>query len=96
VADHILTRLELRDHFTTIITAEDVSRGKPDPEGYLPAAARLKVTISDCIVVEDSSQGVAAAKSAGARCIALTTTHSHAELKQANLIVDELTSELLA
>jgi sugar-phosphatase len=50
-----------------LITAEDVRRGKPDPEGFLLAAARLGVPIEDCLVFEDSPAGVAAGKAAGAR-----------------------------
>jgi len=49
-----------------LITAEDVDRGKPDPRGFLLAAQRLKVPISECLVFEDSPAGVAAARAAGA------------------------------
>ncbi len=49
-----------------LITAEDVQRGKPDPEGFLLAARRLGVRIKECLVFEDSPAGVAAAKAAGA------------------------------
>ena len=49
-----------------MITAEDVQRGKPDPQGFLLGAARLGVPISQCLVFEDSAAGVAAAKAAGA------------------------------
>jgi len=50
----------------TLIAAEDVKQGKPNPEGFLKAAARLGVPISECLVFEDSPAGVAAAKAAGA------------------------------
>lgn len=50
-----------------LITAEDVRRGKPDPEGFLLAASRLDVPIRECLVFEDSAAGVAAAKAAGAQ-----------------------------
>jgi mannitol-1-/sugar-/sorbitol-6-phosphatase len=50
----------------TMITAEDVSRGKPDPQGFLLAAERLGVPIGECLVFEDSPAGVAAARAAGA------------------------------
>jgi len=49
-----------------MITAEDVQRGKPDPQGFLLAAQRLGVSIGECLVFEDSPPGVAAAKAAGA------------------------------
>ena len=50
----------------TLVVAEDVERGKPDPEGYLKAATLLGVPIAECLVFEDSAAGVAAAKAAGA------------------------------
>jgi len=50
----------------TLIAAEDVKQGKPNPEGFLKAAAMLGVPISECLVFEDSPAGVAAAKAAGA------------------------------
>ena len=49
-----------------MITAENVHRGKPDPEGFLLAAKQLGVPIRDCLVFEDSPAGVAAGKAAGA------------------------------
>jgi sugar-phosphatase len=49
-----------------LITAEDVRRGKPDPEGFLLGAQRLGVRTEDCLVFEDSPAGVVAAKAAGA------------------------------
>jgi sugar-phosphatase len=52
-----------------MVTAEDVRRGKPDPEGFLLAARRLNVDIEECLVFEDSPAGVAAAKAAGAHVV---------------------------
>ena len=66
-----------------LITAEDLSHGKPDPEGYLAAAARLAVPRPDCVVVEDAPAGLEAARAAGMRAIALTTTHSAKQLSAA-------------
>lgn len=57
-----------------MITAERVSQGKPDPEGYLLAARELGAAPSDCIVFEDAEVGLAAAQAAGMRVIALPTT----------------------
>lgn len=64
----------------TFICAEDVINGKPDPDVYLAAASGLGVAPSDCLVVEDAPAGIEAARAAGMRVIALTTTHSEAIL----------------
>src|SRR5437588_7993647 len=66
------------------VTAGDVKKGKPDPEGYLLAASRLGVVPADCVVVEDSPPGVAAGKAAGMRVIALLTTYPAAALMGAD------------
>lgn len=71
-----------------IVTADDVSVGKPDPEGYLKSATMLGVLPENCIVVEDSPSGVAAASAAGIPCIALTTTHTTDQLIAATKIID--------
>lgn len=73
-----------------LITADRVSRGKPDPEGYLAAAAALGLTAGGCIVVEDAPAGVEAARRAGMRCIAVTTTHRETELAEATAVVRQL------
>lgn len=67
-------RPEIRGFFDTIITAEDVRRSKPDPEGYLLAAARLGAGIDEAVVFEDSFSGLRAGKASGMAVIALTTT----------------------
>ncbi len=75
-----------------LITAEDVGRGKPDPEGYLAAALRLGVDPMDCIVLEDSPSGVKAGKLAGCVVIGIASTHRPDELSAADGIVPSLTS----
>ena len=60
-----------------IITAEDVTRGKPDPQGYKLAAERLGVDPADCLVFEDAPAGIAAGEAAGADVAVITATHSH-------------------
>jgi sugar-phosphatase len=55
-----------------LVTSDDVEHGKPDPEGYLQAAHRLKVSPRLCVVVEDAGAGIAAARAAGMRVIAVT------------------------
>ena len=73
-AELSLKRVGMHRAFDAIITAADVQRGKPDPEGYLKAAGALSVPIAKCVVIEDSISGIRAAKAAGARCLALATT----------------------
>lgn len=60
-----------------MVTAEDVSAGKPDPAGYRLAARRLDVDISECLIFEDAAVGIQAAEAAGADVIVITSTHEH-------------------
>ena len=76
--------------FQSIVTGQDVTEGKPSPQGFLLAAQRLGVEPKNCIVIEDAVAGVAAAKRAGMRCLAITNNHPRESLKQADLIVDTL------
>ncbi|CAN7581631.1 HAD-IA family hydrolase [Pseudomonas sp. LjRoot277] len=60
-----------------MVTAEDVSAGKPDPAGYRLAAKRLGVEPADCLIFEDATVGILAAEAAGAGLIVVTATHDH-------------------
>lgn len=60
-----------------LITAEDVEHGKPDPAGYLKAAARLGFDIADCLVFEDAEAGMRAAETAGADVVVVTAAWTH-------------------
>jgi len=73
-----------------MITAESIERGKPDPDCYLRGAQALGVDPHECVVVEDAPIGAAAARAAGMRLIALTTTHRADQLEPADLIVPDL------
>ena len=94
--EKVLTRGGLRDCFRLIITSDDISTGKPDPEGYLKALAMLnsitQATIQpdECLVIEDSVAGVQAAKSAGMRCLAVTNSYPAEKLNRADWIVPSL------
>jgi HAD superfamily hydrolase (TIGR01509 family) len=79
-----------RDSFDTIITGIDVDRKKPFPDIYLKAAKRLGVKPGDCLVVEDAVSGIEAAKAAGCRCLAVTSSFDAAALKEADWICDSL------
>jgi sugar-phosphatase len=74
-----------------LITADDVTAGKPDPEPYRRAAAALGVAAEECAVVEDAPMGVLAAKRAGMTVLAVTTTHPAAALGQADLVLPGMT-----
>lgn len=71
----------------TMVTAEDVKVGKPSPEGYLLAAARLGVDPARCLVFEDVDAGVKAGESAGAGVVVVSATHAH-ELATAHPSID--------
>lgn len=73
-----------------LIAAEDVAVGKPAPEGYLTAAARLGRSPSHCIVIEDTPAGIQAGRQSGARTVALTTTFPTTALAGADVIVNNL------
>ena len=64
-----------------LVVSEDVTRGKPAPDGYRLGAQRLGSDIADCLVFEDAPAGVAAGRAAGARVVGLTTTHAAQDLK---------------
>lgn len=79
-----------------IVTAEDVERRKPDPDIFLMAASRLGVSPSQCTVVEDAVNGIAAAKAAGMRCVAVASTFPAGLLNQADLIHSSISAITLA
>ncbi len=81
-------KLPIEQYFDVFVTADDVSTGKPDPEIFLQAAQKLGVDPDQCVVMEDASNGVEAARSGGMRCIALTTTRSADKLQGADLILE--------
>jgi beta-phosphoglucomutase len=66
-----------RHYFDAIVTGDDVTRGKPDPEVFLTAAAKLKAGPVRCVVFEDAVAGVEAAKAGGMRCVAVTFVGHH-------------------
>jgi sugar-phosphatase len=75
---------------SVLVTADDVSQGKPSPEPFLVAAAQLGLGPDQCVVVEDSPAGLAAATAAGMPAIAVAFTHPAAELTRAVAIADHL------
>jgi HAD superfamily hydrolase (TIGR01509 family) len=88
--DLSLDIIGMHEFFFAIVTAEDVTRGKPDPEVFLTAAERLSRAPHECVVFEDAHVGIAAAHAGGMRAIGVATTHSLAELGAADLAVTRL------
>lgn len=71
-ADVMLDALGVVDLFETVVTAEDVTMGKPDPQVFQTAAARLGAAAAGCIVVEDAASGIEGARRAGMKCIGVS------------------------
>ena len=94
----ILQTAGLLNHFRAIVSAEDVQQGKPEPEIFINALAALNaargdaaaIAPSDCIVIEDSKEGVRGARRAGMKCLAVTNSHPAELLKEADAIVGSL------
>lgn len=84
----IIDALGIGDYFAAVVSAEDVTRGKPDPQVFLTAAEKLRVAPSACVVVEDAPAGVEAARRAGMRAVGVL--HAHAELPSADIAVRTL------
>lgn len=92
----VLGRTGLAPHFAVVISADEVSRGKPDPEGYTRAWRGLveqghaDLQPVECLVIEDAPNGVTAAHAAGMRCLGVATTSTASELAAADAVVDAL------
>jgi HAD superfamily hydrolase (TIGR01549 family) len=84
--DAIIDSLGLRPYFKAIVSAADMP-GKPDPSVFLAAAEILNIPPDRCLVIEDALAGVAAAKRAGMKCLAITTTNPPEKLARADRIV---------
>jgi HAD superfamily hydrolase (TIGR01509 family) len=91
----MFAQLRLDGRFATVVLGEEVARSKPAPDIFLEAARRLGVDPTRCVVFEDAYAGIAAAKAAGMRCIALATTHTPEELR-ANSAPDAIVADFVA
>jgi beta-phosphoglucomutase len=86
----ILGELGLREYFQQIVSAEDVTEGKPHPQVFLLGAERLGIPPERCVVVEDAVAGVQAAHNGGMKALAVTTNHPREALGKAERVVDSL------
>ncbi len=85
--DFVLDGLNIRQHFTAIVSAENVLHSKPDPSTFLQAAKAIQVDPEACIVFEDSVKGVEAAFNAGMNAVAITTMHGKREFSNFSNII---------
>lgn len=85
----LVDELKIRQYFDALVTPGDLP-GKPNPAVFLLAARRLGVPPGDSIVIEDSIPGIEAARSAGMRCIGVTTTNLPEALTQADIVVESM------
>ncbi len=88
--DLILQELNLKHRFDAITSAEEVEKGKPEPDIFLLAARRLTTAPEDCLVIEDGISGMIAAKRAGMQCVGLVRDETDGDLPEVDLIVPDL------
>ncbi|MDQ1681475.1 MAG: validoxylamine 7-phosphate phosphatase [Frankiaceae bacterium] len=91
-AEEILQELGILQHFGLLVTAEDVARGKPHPDGWLFALERLGITADEAIAFEDSVPGVVSATAAGLRTVAVTPAPTAEVITLAQRVVADLTT----
>lgn len=99
LVEYIIDKFRISKLFDVVLSADDVVKSKPAPEMFLKAAQRLKCRPEECVVIEDAPNGITAARAAGMKCLAITTTHKKEELKGADRIIasfDEITADKLA
>ena len=90
-ASTILKNLGVSEFFSVVITADDIRKHKPDPAIFLEAAKKLKITPNESVVIEDSLNGIEAAKSGNIRTVGLVTKYLSVEaLSEADLVIDSL------
>ncbi len=94
-----LKLIELSKYFRVIISGQDVTHGKPHPEIFLKAAEKLNVNPKNCLVIEDASRGIEAAKAAGMKVVGFAgLPHNKEDLSEADKIIysfNELTSDII-
>jgi beta-phosphoglucomutase family hydrolase len=85
----IVDDLNIRDYFSALVSGYSLP-GKPDPAVFLEAARQLGVEPRQCVVLEDAMAGITAARKAGMKCLAVSTTNPRSALSAADIVVDSL------
>lgn len=87
----VLNKFHIKDYFAVVITGDDVTIGKPNPETYLVASKKLGLLPSECLVLEDATKGIQSAKAAGCLCIAIKNPNVPPQnYPDADLVMDSL------
>ena len=89
--DFVLDALKFRKYFDAVVDADDVQKGKPDPEIYLKVADAVGCKPRSCLVFEDSFPGIQSALNAGMRVIGVKTTYSSKELQNTEKVIEDFT-----
>lgn len=95
IIESVLDRLGIGPYFDAVVGAENVERGKPHPDVFLAAAARIRVTPARCIVIEDAPSGVEAARRAGMPSVGVLSTHAALHADRVVLTLEELPDDAL-
>lgn len=89
--DFVLDKFNLRNYFDAVVAGDQVKKGKPDPEVYQLCAMKLCLKTSECVVFEDATTGIEAAKSAGCKCIAIINRNiPPQDLRKADIKINSL------
>lgn len=83
-----LEHIQILQHFKVIVSADDVTYGKPNPEGLYLACTQLNEQPEHCLVIEDAVGGIEMAHHAGMKCIAITNSYPAKKLKKADLVIE--------
>jgi beta-phosphoglucomutase len=84
----VLQKVKMLSYFDILVTAEDVIKGKPFPDVFLKAASLLEIPAEHCLVFEDAVSGITAAKSAGMKCVAISSNSGSQLLEQADMVLE--------
>jgi beta-phosphoglucomutase len=90
--DFILEAIHCKGYFDVIVDSSMISKGKPDPEVFLKAAALLGSIPEDCVIFEDSLKGIEASLRAGMKVVGVATTHYYAELTEAHKVISDFST----
>jgi beta-phosphoglucomutase len=89
--DFVLDGLDIRHYFDALVSADNVTESKPDPETWLSCADKLGVFPKECLVFEDAPKGVEAAQQAGMDCVVITTMHEKEDFSNYNNVISFIT-----